>query len=104
MSAQPQDQQMEGVQDIKGKGKAPQQDTMEESEDSSDESAGEEAAAEPEEADEDNMEEIETSNIIHGSRTRGKTIDFAKANEELGDDDEEDEDDDFVDPDDEMKD
>lgn len=50
------------------------------------------------------MEEIETSNIIHGSRTRGKTIDFAKANEELGDDEDEDEDDDFVDPDDEMKD
>ncbi|KAH6642716.1 histone H2A.Z-specific chaperone CHZ1 [Boeremia exigua] len=103
MSAQ-QDQQMEGVQDNKGKGKAPQQDNLEESDDSSDESAGEEVAVEPEEADEDNMEEIETSNIIHGSRTRGKTIDFAKANEELGDDDEEDEDDDFVDPDDEMKD
>lgn len=42
MSAQPEDQQMEGVQDTKGKGKAPQQDAMEESEDSSDESAGEE--------------------------------------------------------------
>ncbi|KAJ4985801.1 histone chaperone domain chz [Stagonosporopsis vannaccii] len=104
MSAQPQDQQMEGVQDTKGKGKAPQQDVMEESEDSSDESAGEDAVSRPEEADEDNMEEIETSNIIHGSRTRGKTIDFAKANEELGDDEDEDEDDDFVDPDDEMKD
>jgi hypothetical protein len=57
-----------------------------------------------EEADEDNMEEIETSNIIHGSRTRGKTIDFAKANQELEGEDDEDEDDDFVDPDDEMKD
>lgn len=42
MSAQPENQQMEGVQDTKGKGKAPQQDVMEESEDSSDESAGEE--------------------------------------------------------------
>ncbi|KAF3002988.1 Histone H2A.Z-specific chaperone [Curvularia kusanoi] len=103
MSAQREDQQMEGVQDTKGKGKATQQDVMDDSEESSDESAAEEAAAEPEEADEDNMEEIETSNIIHGSRTRGKTIDFAKANEELGDDDDEDEDDDFVDPDDEMK-
>ena len=41
MSDQPEDQQMEGVQDTKGKGKAPQQDVMEESEDSSDESAGE---------------------------------------------------------------
>ncbi|KAF3050630.1 Histone H2A.Z-specific chaperone [Didymella keratinophila] len=105
MSAQPEDQQMEGVQDTKGKGKATQQDTMEESEDSSDESAGEDTAAEPEEADEDNMEEIETSNIIQGSRTRGKTIDFAKANAEFeGEDDDEDEDDEFVDPDDEMKD
>jgi hypothetical protein len=41
MSAQSNEQQMEGVQDTKGKGKAPQQDVMEESEDSSDESAGE---------------------------------------------------------------
>lgn len=48
------------------------------------------------------MEEIETSNII-GSRTRGKNIDFAKANQELGEDEDEDDDDDFVDPDDEMK-
>jgi hypothetical protein len=56
-----------------------------------------------EEPDEDNMEEIETSNII-GSRTRGKNIDFAKANEDLGEDEEDDDDEDFVDPDDEMKD
>lgn len=49
------------------------------------------------------MEEINQSNII-GSRTRGKTIDFAKANQELGGDEDEDEDEDFVDPDDEMKD
>lgn len=44
------------------------------------------------------MEEIDTSNIIGGGRrTRGKTIDFAKAAEEnkdeLEDDDEEDDDD-----------
>lgn len=56
-----------------------------------------------EEPDEDNMEEIDTANVI-GSRTRGKNIDFAKANQELGDEDEEDDDEDFVDPDDEMKD
>jgi hypothetical protein len=31
------------------------------------------------------MEEIDTANVI-GSRTRGKNIDFAKANQELGDD------------------
>jgi hypothetical protein len=56
-----------------------------------------------EEPDEDNMEEIDTANVI-GSRTRGKNIDFAKANQELGDEDEEDDDEDFVDPEDEMKD
>jgi hypothetical protein len=49
------------------------------------------------------MEEIDTANVI-GSRTRGKNIDFAKANQELGDEDEEEDDEDFVDPDDEMKD
>jgi hypothetical protein len=62
--------------------------------------ANEVAAEEP---DEDNMEEIETSNII-GSRTRGKNIDFSKANQELGEEDEEDDDEDFVDEDDQMKD
>ena len=56
-----------------------------------------------EEPDEDNMEEIDTSNVL-SSRTRGKNIDFTKANQELGDEDEEDDDDDFVDPDDQMKD
>jgi hypothetical protein len=50
------------------------------------------------EADEDNMEEIDTSNII-GRRTRGRQIDFAKAAEELPEeDDEEEDDDDFEDP------
>ena len=54
-----------------------------------------------EEADEDNMEEIDTDNIIEGGRrTRGKTIDFAKANEEAGNEEyDEDEDEDFEDPD-----
>ena len=56
-----------------------------------------------EEPDEDNMEEIDTANVV-GSRTRGKNIDFAKANQELGEDEDEDDDEDFVDPDDEMKD
>ena len=45
------------------------------------------------------MEEISTENIISdGRRTRGKTIDFAKAAENAGDnldDDEDDDDDDF---------
>ena len=54
-----------------------------------------------EEEDEDNMEEIDVDNIINdGRRTRGKTIDFAKAAEDAGDaldEDDEDEDDDFED-------
>jgi hypothetical protein len=47
MSAQSDNQQMEGVQDTKGKGKAPEQHTMEESmdDDSSDESGAEEQVA-----------------------------------------------------------
>lgn len=52
-----------------------------------------------EEDDQDNMEEIDTDNIISdGRRTRGKSIDFAKAAENAGDeldDDDDDEDDDF---------
>jgi hypothetical protein len=45
-------------------------------------------------------EEINPDNIISGGRTRGKTIDFAKAAEAAGDDleDDEDDDDDFEAP------
>ena len=54
-----------------------------------------------EEEDEDNMEEIDTSNIV-GRRTRGKNIDWAEADKkskEAGDlDDEDEEDDDFEEP------
>lgn len=51
-----------------------------------------------EEEDEDNMEEIDTDNIISdGRRTRGKAIDFVtaakNAGDELDDDDDEDDDD-----------
>jgi hypothetical protein len=59
------------------------------------------------EPDEDNMEEIDTNNIITGGRrTRGRTIDFAKAAAELPEEDDEDEEDeDFeADEDEEMKD
>jgi hypothetical protein len=49
------------------------------------------------------MEEINPENIV-GSRTRGKNIDYAKAAQELPEDDDEDDDEDFVDPDDSMKD
>ena len=48
------------------------------------------------------MEEITTDNIINdGRRTRGKTIDFAQAAKEAGEDldDDEDDDDDFEDED-----
>ncbi|KAF2660848.1 hypothetical protein K491DRAFT_711430 [Lophiostoma macrostomum CBS 122681] len=102
------DHKMEGVEEPttvdKGKGKAPQAAPVEESEDSSDESAAEDQGgdAEPEDVDEDNMEEIDTSNIV-GSRTRGKNIDYAKAAQDLGEDDDEEDDDDFVDPDDNMQ-
>lgn len=61
-----------------------------------------------EEEDPDNMEEISTDNILNdGRRTRGKTIDFAKAAAEAKaagenlDDDEDDDDDDFEEKEDE---
>ncbi|KAF2146076.1 uncharacterized protein K452DRAFT_283357 [Aplosporella prunicola CBS 121167] len=88
----------------KGKGKAQDQvpaDVSMGEEDSSDEESGaEQEVPDVEEADEDNMEEIDTDNIIEGGRrTRGKTIDFAKANEEAGNEDyDEDDDEDFQDP------
>ena len=47
-----------------------------------------------EEVDEDNMEEIDQSNIV-GSRTRGKTIDYSKAAQELPEDEDEEDDEDF---------
>lgn len=49
------------------------------------------------------MAEIDPTNIV-GRRTRGKNIDFAKAAQELGEDEDEEDDEDFNDPDDEMKD
>ncbi|MCJ1363874.1 Histone H2A.Z-specific chaperone [Acarospora aff. strigata] len=85
----------------KGKGKAidaaPQDMSMDENEDedSSDEETGaEDDAPDPVEEDEDDLGEIDPDNIIGGGRTRGKTIDFAQAAENAGDDLDEDEDDD----------
>ncbi|KAF1961495.1 hypothetical protein CC80DRAFT_488753 [Byssothecium circinans] len=107
MSAQSEDHQMEGVESgvaDKGKGKAPAQVVEESGEDeSSDESGPEEQGAE--DVEEDTMAEIDTDNIV-GRRTRGKNIDFAKAAQELPEDEDEDDDEDFeeVDNDDEMKD
>lgn len=62
-------------------------------------------AGEVEEADEDNMEEIDMDNIM-GSRTRGKNIDYAQAAKDMEgqDDEDEDDDEDFVDDDDKMRD
>ncbi|PMD38913.1 hypothetical protein L207DRAFT_46742 [Hyaloscypha variabilis F] len=96
--------------DGKGKGKAPAEAHAHDEGMDVDESSSEEEIDETEpvadEPDEDNMEEIDLDNII-GRRTRGRNIDFAKAAEELPEDDEdEDEDDDFEAPeeDEEMKD
>lgn len=64
-----------------------------------------ETIGEAEEADEDNMEEIDMDNIV-GSRTRGKNIDYAQAAKDMEDQDDEDEEDDedFMDDDDKMRD
>ncbi|KAI9774889.1 MAG: hypothetical protein M1840_000105 [Geoglossum simile] len=79
----------------KGKGKAVPYDVEED--DTSEEETADEGIGEPEvdeEEDDDDMAEIDTGNIImSGRRTRGKTIDFAKAAQEEGAP-EEDEDDD----------
>jgi len=90
------------VPSLKGKGKAVDHapELMDEDEDTSDEETGAEEDAPEEEAEdsEDELNEIDMDNIVEGGRrTRGKTIDFAKAAEEAGDDleDDEDDDDDF---------
>ncbi|KAM0691126.1 hypothetical protein Q7P36_009897 [Cladosporium allicinum] len=85
----------------KGKGKA--ENAMDDDEDDSE--SGEETGAEQvEEADEDNMEEIDEENIM-GRRTRGRNIDFAEADKNLEvDDEDEEEDEDFVDEEDKMED
>lgn len=48
------------------------------------------------------MEEIDTSNIVEG-RTRGKTIDYAKAAQELPEEDDDEEDDEDFQGDDAME-
>lgn len=49
-------------------------------------------------AEEDDLAEIDTSNIIQGRRTRGAKIDFTKAAAEQMDEDEDENDDDFEAP------
>ncbi|KAF8252376.1 hypothetical protein K440DRAFT_658177 [Wilcoxina mikolae CBS 423.85] len=81
----------------KGKGKAAE--IVETEDESSDEevAAGDDSAMDLEDVDEDDLAEIDTSNIIQGGRrTRGAQIDFKAAQEnEMIDDDEDDDDDDF---------
>ncbi|KAF2097423.1 hypothetical protein NA57DRAFT_77681 [Rhizodiscina lignyota] len=81
----------------KGKGKAVEQvpDTAMDEDDDEDEEEDEqeEPSGMHEEEDEDDLEEIEEDNIV-GSRTRGKTIDYAKAAETMDEDEDYDEDDD----------
>ncbi|KAI4833877.1 hypothetical protein E4T44_09159, partial [Aureobasidium sp. EXF-8845] len=73
-----------------GKGKAKAVEDMDMDDDSSSEEEEQAAPEEQEEGEEDNMEEIDESNILSGGRrTRGKTIDFAKAAEGLDDDEDE---------------
>ncbi|TVY85381.1 Histone H2A.Z-specific chaperone CHZ1 [Lachnellula suecica] len=80
--------------DAKGKGKAAEPAThenMEVDDSSSDEEVDEIPVDEP---DEDNMEEIDTENIIpDGRRTRGRQIDFAKAAKDLPEEEDDEEDD-----------
>ncbi|CZR53854.1 uncharacterized protein PAC_03736 [Phialocephala subalpina] len=90
----------------KGKGKAaePVEDTGMDVDDSSEDDEVDENEPVADEEDEDNMEEINTDNIIpSGRRTRGRNIDFAKAAAEMpaDEDEDEDEDDDFQAPEDE---
>ncbi|KAF8864415.1 hypothetical protein BDZ45DRAFT_737418 [Acephala macrosclerotiorum] len=90
----------------KGKGKAaePVEDTSMDIDDSSEDDEVDENEPVADEEDEDNMEEINTDNIIpSGRRTRGRNIDFAKAAAEMpeDEDEDEDEDDDFQAPEDE---
>ena len=98
---------MEGVETgvaDKGKGKAPVEAVEESGEEESSDESGAEDQQGAEDMEEDTMAEIDTDNIV-GRRTRGKNIDFAKAAQELGEEEDEDDDEDFKDADDdEMKD
>jgi hypothetical protein len=58
-----------------------------------------------EEADEDNMEEVDPSNIVSGERATRAKVDYAKAAQEADDlEDDEEDDEDFVAPEDEDED
>ncbi|KAH7133192.1 histone chaperone domain CHZ-domain-containing protein [Dactylonectria estremocensis] len=99
-------QSEEAFAESKGKGKAadyPVEDAaMDEDDDDEDDDEDEDEVPEPEE---DGMEEIDLNNIVDGGRrTRGQTIDFAKAAEEHPEDDyDEEEDEDFHPPDEDVK-
>jgi Histone chaperone domain CHZ len=76
-----------GKEKVKGKGKKRyESEPEEEEEEDEDEDNEDEGEAEEENGDdeeEDSLEEIDTSNIIHGSRTRRKVIDYRKTLEEI---------------------
>ncbi|KAK3950251.1 histone chaperone domain CHZ-domain-containing protein [Pseudoneurospora amorphoporcata] len=84
----------------KGKGKAPAQSEdhpMGEAEDDEDDE-------DEDETEEDNLEEIDPSNVITGPRTRQKEIDYAKAAQDLpAEEDDEEDDEEFVPEDEEME-
>ncbi|KAF8426650.1 hypothetical protein EV426DRAFT_715442 [Tirmania nivea] len=84
---------MEGVAE-KGKGKAIQEHTEGE-EDSSDDDDYVDDGVDP---DEDDLLEIDASNIIQGGRTRGKNIDWAAVNDEDAMDDDDPSDDEYKAP------
>lgn len=90
----------------KGKGKAAAESEdhpMGEAGDDEEEDDDEDEAEEPE-AEEDNLEEIDPSNVISGPRTRQKEIDYAKAAQDLpAEEDDEEDDEEFVPEDEEME-
>ncbi|KAK4997372.1 Histone H2A.Z-specific chaperone CHZ1 [Elasticomyces elasticus] len=89
----------------KGKGKAVEDVSMDEEESSSDEEPNDDVPQSDtflkvEEPVEDNLEEIDTSNIMSDRTRERKPVDYQKAAEELGpEDDDEDDDADFEAPD-----
>ncbi|KAI5855830.1 hypothetical protein BZA05DRAFT_389808 [Tricharina praecox] len=83
----------------KGKGKAVAEPVETEDESSDEEMGASDEVMDLEDVEEDDLAEIDTSNIIQGGRTRGAKIDFKAVQEnEMIDDDEDEDDDDFQAP------
>lgn len=85
---------------------APEDEEEDDEEEEEDDNGDDTKDIEEEDEEEDALEEIDTTNIIQGSRTRGRTIDYQKAAEEMAKeeaagnkiDDEEDEDGEYTAP------